>query len=147
MYYSFTSLPMYSYEKVLRFWFQELTPSDWFKKDNVLDMTIMEYFESYYREIQAGNLEDWLEKPESTLAYILVLDQFARNMFRGTHEMFALDNLARKASHQLIDSGDIDLLSDGEKTFVYMPLMHSEELSDQNLCVELFQKLAEEKGG
>jgi uncharacterized protein (DUF924 family) len=71
-------------QKVLEFWFGTLRPSDWFKKSDEMDARIKEEFEVTYLQVIAGEAAHWRDTPEGRLAEIIVLDQFARNMFRGT---------------------------------------------------------------
>ena len=80
-----------SIDEVLQFWFEELTPKDWFRKDEALDSTIASRFGALYHELRAGVPESWLATPEGYLAATIVLDQFPRNMFRGDARAFATD--------------------------------------------------------
>jgi len=91
----------------------------------------------------AGKCEGWLGDGPGTLAYVVVLDQFARNMFRDTPTMFAADALALNAAQQGVEKGFDKALRTHEAVFLYMPLMHAEDLAAQNRCIELFEQLAE----
>lgn len=137
-------------ENVLRFWFGELTElgaddahqRSWFSKDEAFDAKIREAFLEEHRAITRGEREEWLSTPRGRLAYVIVLDQFSRNMFRGTPETFATDLKALDAAKAGIDAGEDSALAVDERVFLYMPLMHSEEIADQNRCVDLFSALA-----
>lgn len=132
---------------VLRFWFGEgaergKAHKRWFEKDSTFDTEIRARFLPLY-ETLAGNA-DWLSRPDDCLARIIVLDQFPRNMFRGTPRAFAADPLALAAAKHAVASGhDRDLLA-VEKQFVYLPFEHSESLPDQERACELMRPLGEE---
>jgi uncharacterized protein (DUF924 family) len=143
-------------EEILRFWFGELdqlgradqaTQTRWWSKDPSLDAEIRQRFGSTHAAAARGELDAWLAAPRSRLAYIVVLDQFSRNMFRDTAGMFATDELALSAALTGIDIGlDKKLLLD-ERGMFYMPLMHSEELAIQERCIAAFVALANEVDG
>jgi uncharacterized protein (DUF924 family) len=127
-------------DEVLEFWFAD--PARWWKKDPAFDTEIRRRFSDLHAAIERGEHEDWLDTPRGALAYIIVLDQFSRNMFRGTARMFASDAQALAAARAAIDRGYDAALPPAERGFLYMPLMHSEDLADQERCVELFQAFA-----
>ena len=81
-------------DEIIRFWFEELRPKDWFRKDEAVDGTIACRFGATYQELRSGVPASWLDRPEGFLAAILVLDQFPRNMFRGKARAFATDQAA-----------------------------------------------------
>jgi uncharacterized protein (DUF924 family) len=119
----------------------------WWSKDPEFDRAIFERFSGLHSELQAGAHRDWLRAPQSLLSYVLVLDQFSRNMFRGSAGMFASDELALAAAFEGIALGFDKKLRQDERTFLYMPLMHSERLEVQERCVELFESFALELSG
>ena len=122
---------------ILDFWFKEISAERWFKTDPAVDSVIRGHFETTWRAARAGGLRDWLESKEGTLAYIVLLDQFPRNMFRGSAEAYATDDLARDAARHATARGfDLELPA-AARTFIYLPLMHSEDLADQDICVGL----------
>jgi uncharacterized protein (DUF924 family) len=130
----------YLYTKVLDFWFSDENKSKWFLKDKNFDALITEKFLNYYDRAIKGDLDHWMESPKTMLALIIVLDQFPRNMFRNQPESFAADHIALFLSKEAIKkSMDKNLPSEYQR-FFYMPLMHSENLDDQKLCVKLFKK-------
>lgn len=136
--------------RVLDFWFASLderglAPVDqrkrWFQKSEDFDREVSREFQELHTHICAGRRDDWLALPHSRLAYILVIDQFSRNMFRGDPKTYAHDDLALDACKTGIESGMMDVLVAHEQAFFLMPLMHSEGLADQELCVEKFAAL------
>lgn len=129
--------------EVLDFWFSD--PSRWWKKDPAFDEEIRQKFGQLHAEIDAGEHEDWLKTPEGALAYVIVLDQFSRNMFRGTGRMFASDERALSAAQRAIAAGHDQALPRERRTFLYMPFMHSEDLAIQERSMALFASLGAEE--
>ncbi len=140
-------------KKILDFWFGELDEAGncsdsnkkrWFMKDAAFDREILETFSATYAQLAVSGVTrpDWAEGPHGTLAAIIVLDQFSRNMFRNTPAMFSADSIARSYSYEMIALGYDRALAMAHRTFVYMPLMHSERLCDQERCIELFESFA-----
>lgn len=129
-------------EKVLTFWFQTLTPSDWFTKSDELDRRITEQFETLYYQIVAGETSHWRDSPLGRLAEIIVLDQFTRNMFRGTPKSFRADGQALMLAQEAVRVGDDQKLDPVERGFLYMPYMHSESPLVHEKALELFRDLS-----
>ncbi|MEH6442567.1 MAG: DUF924 family protein [Oceanospirillaceae bacterium] len=130
------------YEKVLKFWFEELTPAQWWKKDPQLDLIIKEQFFDLYEQACAGELYQWRESGKGRLAEVIILDQFSRNMFRGSAQAFATDSMALVLSQEAIRVGHDMALSDNERNFLYMPFMHSESMAIHKLAKALFKSVA-----
>jgi uncharacterized protein (DUF924 family) len=129
-------------QDVLDFWFAR--EADWFRKSDAFDAQIRERFFDTYEGVAVGKLH-WLEKPGACLARIIVLDQFPRNMFRGTARAFATDALALAAARNAREQGfDIEY-SRPEKIFAYLPFEHSESLADQELACGLMKPLGDEQ--
>ncbi|MGB5523059.1 MAG: DUF924 family protein [Polyangiales bacterium] len=137
-------------EDILDFWFGELNEHGcsspehrkrWWTKSDAFDESIQHYFLDDYEAIVAGEREAWRSTARGALAYIIVLDQFSRNMFRGTAKMFAADELAREVCREGLDAGFDAELSFDERVFFYLPLEHSESMDDHELCLELFESL------
>ena len=126
---------------VLEFWFDTLAPADWYRKSDELDARIAERFEPTYRAVVAGERDAWRDAPDGRLAEILVLDQFARNMFRGTAAAFAADPLALALSQEAIRAGADRALDDARRAFLYMPFMHSESAAIHERAMALFADL------
>lgn len=111
---------------VLDFWFEELSPEDWFTGSAELDETIRARFDDLHTAVAANEYWKFRTTGKSLLAEVLVLDQFSRNMFRDTPQAFAFDGQALALAQQAIASGLDKDLSDDERMFLYMPFMHSE---------------------
>lgn len=136
--------------EIIHFWFGTdknnlLSQSNkWWKIDPLLDEEIRKRFEEVHHLAARGQLEHWLNQPQSCLAYIILLDQFSRNIYRETPLAFAQDELAKKATYRgrehKLDK-DLNLI---QRQFFYMPLEHSEELNDQKLCLMLMKQLVDE---
>lgn len=129
-----------NYEVVLDFWFKKLKPKDRFQVNPQLDQTMTTQFSEVLRQARYGELFQWRAHPHGRLAEIIVLDQFSRNIFRGRAEAFAQDALALILAQEAV-SLKVDLcLSTSEKSFLYMPFMHSESLVIHNEAVKLFSQ-------
>jgi uncharacterized protein (DUF924 family) len=124
--------------EVLDFWFGRERKA-WFAKDARFDAEIRARFLPLYEQAAAGDLAGWQEEPRRCLALVIVLDQFPRNMFRGTARAFAADPLAREAARTLVDRGWDKALTPDERTFAYLPFEHSESLEDQERSLRLFE--------
>jgi len=125
-------------EKVLTFWLDECEPSDWYRSDPNLDQSIRDKFLDTWHLAAEGALGLWLTYPSGTLAYIILTDQFSRNMFRDHADAFATDRCALAAAKMAIDR-DWDMkIDEPARQFFYLPLMHSEVLTDQDRAVRLF---------
>ncbi len=123
--------------EVLGFWLG-LDPAAHFKKDPDLDAVLARKFSDALATAKAGDYDDWAETAEGALALIILLDQFSRNIHRDTPEMFTGDAKALEIAKQAIASGLADELATNHRKWLYMPFMHSEDLADQERCVELF---------
>lgn len=127
---------------VLSFWFAELESSDWYKKSDDLDARIKQQFEPVYHKVVAGETAHWRDSAAGRLAEIIVLDQFARNMYRASPQAFAADPLALALSQEAIRAGDDHRLGDEQKrAFMYMPFMHSESATIHEQALKLFTEL------
>lgn len=111
---------------VIDFWFSEITPKQWWIKDLGFDKKIKNRFLNLYKQAALGELVNWRYKAASSLAEIIVLDQFPRNMFRDKKQAFATDPLAVCLAQVAIDKGFDQELDPTMRAFLYMPLMHSE---------------------
>lgn len=131
---------------ILAFWLDEKKPSDWYNGSDALDREITERFGAPWQAAMEGNYSLWLTYPSGTLAYIILTDQFPRNMFRGTAQAFASDRAALTAAKSAIAKGWDMKISEPARQFFYLPLMHSENLSDQERCVRLMLTRMPESG-
>ena len=126
---------------VIDFWFKDKGPQDWFfTKSPKLDRFVRKQFLKLHGEVVRGEHADWRKTPKGRLAEIIVLDQFSRNMFRGTPSMFAHDPLALALAQVAIVAGADTKLEDNEKLFMYLPFEHSESKKIQKESVRLFRK-------
>jgi uncharacterized protein (DUF924 family) len=123
---------------VLDFWIDEVGEAGWYRQDDDLDATIRERWGPLWERAVAGELRDWAGTPRSCLALLIVLDQFPRNMFRGSARAFATDKQAVSVAKQAILAGHDQRVPLPERQFFYMPLMHAESLASQDKCVRLF---------
>ena len=126
-------------EDILAFW-REAGPERWYKRDAAFDAAIRSRFLPLWQKAAAGELSSWEASDDGALALVIVLDQFPRNMFRGDIRTYSSDALARQVASRAIARG-ADLRVDRSLLeFLYLPFMHSEHLSDQQRCIELFRK-------
>ncbi|MCF2872760.1 DUF924 domain-containing protein [Octadecabacter sp. G9-8] len=133
-------------EQVISYWVDEIGPKGWYAGGAELDAEIREKFEPTLREAQNGACGLWLTSAVGILGYVILTDQLTRNMFRGEAEAFAMDSSARSAAKTAIER-DWDLrIPEPERQFFYLPLMHSENLIDQDRCVRLMCKRLPDSG-
>lgn len=137
---------MVSPQEVLQFWLDEVGPQGWYKASDELDATVRSRFQSGWENARAGAYSLWLTYPSGTLGYILLTDQFPRNMFRGQGQAFATDKAALGASKVAINRGWDIKIDEPARQFFYLPLMHSENLCDQERCVRLICERMPEHG-
>ncbi|MBH5400554.1 DUF924 domain-containing protein [Bradyrhizobium sp. CNPSo 4010] len=123
---------------ILNFW-REAGRERWYEPDDAFDAEIRRRFLPLWQKAAAGELASWEDSDTGTLALVIVLDQFPRNMFRGTPQAFASDGLARDVARRAIDRGVDGRVDPALLEFLYLPFMHSEHLTDQLRCVALFQ--------
>lgn len=127
-------------EDILEFWLDKIGPEGWYKEDAVLDARILERFQSTWDGAVEGRYSLWLTYPSGALAYIILTDQFSRNMFRGTARAFASDKLALATAKSSVQKGWDMKIDEPARQFFYLPMMHSECLTDQERCVRLMHE-------
>ena len=127
-------------EAILHFWFTELTPKHHFAKDAALDETIRTRFGATLEAAARCELFAWRATPEGRLAEVLVLDQFSRNLYRDTPRAFAQDALALALAQEMLANGQDRSLPLAQRSFAYMPYMHSESALVHAQAVELFSQ-------
>ena len=132
-------------EEILNFWFKECKPEQWFKKDEDFDQLIENRFSSAIENAIAGKLDRWEEIETGSLALIILLDQFTRNVFRDTPRAFAGDKRALALSQLCCDKDYLTNPDVQRRQFMLMPMMHSENLAVQDTALPLFKKYASEK--
>jgi uncharacterized protein (DUF924 family) len=126
---------------VLRFWFEEIEPARWWKVDPAFDDLVRARFGTLLERAVAGELHDWRATPAGRLAEILVLDQFSRNIHRGTPRAFAADPMALALAQEAVAGGHDRELPPERRLFLYLPYMHSESPRIHEIAVPLFEAL------
>lgn len=130
------------HKDVIDFWFEEIEPKLWWKKDLDFDRLIEQRFLAMHTSASQCELFDWRESAEGRLAEIIVLDQFSRNIFRDQVGAFSSDALALCLAQEVVALGVIDELEDNKRAFVLMPYMHSESSLIHEQGLVLFEKYA-----
>lgn len=126
-------------QNIIRFWVDDTGPEGWYNGTEALDTEIRGRFLPSWEAARAGALEHWQDTAEGALGFLILTDQFPRNMFRGDTRSFATDAAALACAERAIDNG-LDLQIDlPTRQFFYMPFMHSEEMAMQDRCIELMQ--------
>ncbi|OIN07988.1 DUF924 family protein [Oceanisphaera psychrotolerans] len=128
------------YHSVLQFWFEELTPAQWWQKNAALDDDIRHRFGDLHRRACLGELFEWRTRAEGRLAEIIVLDQFSRNIHRDRPGAFAADGMALALAQEAISAGAEQGLTRQQRVFLYMPMMHSESLKVHEVALALFEQ-------
>lgn len=132
-------------DDVLKYWYETLTPEDWWRKSDEVDADIRARFLDLYRQAVAGDLNDWADDPAGVLALVIVLDQFPRNMFRDTADMYASDEQAIAIARKAVERGLDKQIPKERRLFLYLPFEHSEKLADQDLCCDLVAALGDDQ--
>lgn len=126
-------------QQIIDFWFSERVKPLWFNSTPAFDQELKSTYQALWQQAADGELDHWLQSPSGCLALVLVLDQFPLNMFRQQKQSFQTELQSRQVADRAIDMGFDQLLTKEQKAFLYMPFMHSEYLSDQDLSVHLFE--------
>jgi uncharacterized protein (DUF924 family) len=130
----------FSPDDIISFW-RDAGADRWFKANPDFDAEVRERFQTLWQETRDGLHADWEKTAEGVLALIIVLDQFPRNMFRGSAEAFSTDPQARALTAHAIEQGMDQRIDLELRAFVYMPLMHSEDAKDQLRSIDAFRTL------
>lgn len=133
-------------DEILAFWIDELGPSGWYSVNKSVDDHIREKFKFTWEQSQVGACGLWLTDAAGALAYIILTDQFSRNMYRDDARAFASDKTARAAAKVAIDRDWDRSIPEPERQFFYLPLMHSENLIDQDRAVRLIHSRLPDTG-
>jgi uncharacterized protein (DUF924 family) len=128
---------------VLSFW-RDAGPTRWFRKDETFDAEFRSRFLHCHEAAARGQLDSWARDAQGALSLLILLDQFPRNAFRGTARMFATDAKSREIAGAALAAGYDNGIDAGLRNFFYLPLMHSENLADQDRAVELTRKLGDD---
>jgi len=126
---------------ILRFWFEDIEPKDWWRKSADFDADIRQRFEPVLLAARRGELNYWSESATGCLALIIVLDQFSRNIYRDQAQAFAADAQALAVAQSAVARGFDKRLASAQRHFLYMPYMHSEDASIHVEAVKLFASL------
>ncbi len=124
-------------DEILKFWLDDVGPKGWYAVEDALDADIREKFLTAWQAACDGQFSLWMTYPSGALAYLILTDQFPRNMFRGTGQAFASDRAALAVAKSAIEKGWDMAIDEPARQFFYLPLMHSENLCDQDRCVRL----------
>jgi len=126
---------------ILDFWYQPPMAKHWFSSTDEIDQSIRDRFKTVWEQARDGQLNHWQDTAEGSLALCIVLDQFPLNMFRGEARSFSTEQQAVAVSKHAMGENFDELLPKERLAFLYMPLMHSENMSDQNLAVAKFEEM------
>ena len=129
-----------NYQQIIDFWFVEIEPKQWWRRDDALDRRLAERFAAVHAQALRCELYAWRRQPLGRLAEIIVLDQFSRNIHRGTPQAFAADPMALALAQEAVALPVAAALEPRHRAFLYMPYMHSESRQIHELAVELFSE-------
>jgi uncharacterized protein (DUF924 family) len=129
---------MSTIDDVIHFWTQEVGPARWYASDPELDAQIRDRYLALWEKARAGRLGNWAFCARGALAFLIVADQFPRNMFRDDPRAFATDDLARLVAARACHLGFDRQIPEPQRQFFYLPLMHSESQMDQDRSVRMF---------
>lgn len=133
-------------DEILSFWLDEVGPEGWYEVDTKLDAQIRARFEKTWEAACEGKFSLWLTYPAGTLAYLILTDQFPRNMYRGEGKAFASDVIALAAAKMAVEKNWDLKIDPPARRFFYLPMMHSENLCDQDRCVRLMCERMPDEG-
>ena len=128
------------YQQVLQFWFEEIEPKQWWKKDPAFDQLIASRFGELHARGARCELYEWRDSAEGRLAEIILLDQFSRNLYRNSPLAFACDPLALGLAQEAIRAGVEAELTPVQRSFLYLPFMHSESLAIHQVALQLYER-------
>jgi uncharacterized protein (DUF924 family) len=125
---------------VINYWYSDRIKKHWFSSTPELDMEIKNKYEQIWKRAADGEFDQWKTTPEGSLALVIILDQFPLNMYRGKAESFQTESKAIEVTMNAINNDFFKKLSNDKLSFLFMPLMHSENIEDQDLSVKLFKE-------
>ena len=129
------------YKVVIDFWFNEISPAQWWVKDEAFDQEIRKRFLDIHQRANRGELYPWRTTAEGRLAEIIVLDQFSRNIFRDQPQSFASDALALILAQEAVSRQEDQNIAENRRSFMYLPYMHSESIVIHQQAVKLYAML------
>jgi len=135
-----------SHEEIIDFWQNEITEPGWYVADDAIDAKIRGRYLEMWQRAREGGYDHWCCRPEHSLALLILLDQFPRNMFRGSGDSFATDAKARKIAKRAIFMRNDLKIEKPMRQFFYLPLMHSEVLADQDTSVRMYRLRMDPEG-
>ena len=133
------------HQEILDFWFKEIEESSWWIKDEAFDLEISKRFGHLHTQANRNELFSWRNTAQSSLAEIIILDQFSRNIYRDKPQSFYSDPLALALAQQAIEKGFDKQLPVKQRNFLYLPYMHSESLKIHEEAVQLYAQTADAK--
>ena len=125
---------------IINYWYSDRMKKHWFNSNSELDNEIKATYEKTWEQAADDKLDQWKNTPEGCLALVIILDQFPLNMFRGTIKSFQTEGKAIEITMTAINNDFVKEIDNDKLSFLFMPLMHSENLEDQNLSVKLFEE-------
>ena len=131
-------------EIILDFWFVKASPKEKFNRNDKFDKKIKDHFFEDYLKATTNEYDHWQNNAKECLALIILLDQFSRNLFRNNSKAFSMDYKALIIAKNAIDKGYHKVLNNNQILFIFLPLMHSEELNDQLFCSKLIDDYLKE---
>lgn len=132
--------------ELLHVWFHKLRPAQWFGGSDEVDILLERRFERELAMLWSCRADTFLTDPRTALAAVLLFDQLPRNLYRESADAFGCDTLARAITHGALRRGFDRVLAPRERQFLYLPLMHSEDIADQRLSLQLFARLPRPMG-
>ena len=133
-------------EAIIEFWLHEVGEGGWYTAVDEVDAEIRARFQPAWEAAERGERDFWLNGPRGSLAYMILTDQFPRNMFRGDPRSFATDARARAGARVAIDHGWDMAIPEPQRVFFYMPFEHSEDMADQDRSIDLMTRKMPEHG-
>ncbi|WP_350335454.1 DUF924 family protein [Coralliovum pocilloporae] len=130
---------------VIEFWWG-LGEDGWFRKDEQLDQEMRDRFSDLHHQALNGSYREWESGFAGRLALVLLLDQFSRNMFRGTSDAYSGDQDALRIARLALEAEDDRALPMPHRRSYYMPFMHSEDLEDHTVCIDCHERLGDANG-
>ncbi len=125
-------------QEIIDFWFSTDVQKRWFNSTPEFDRLLSERFLGAWEQASQGELDHWMQTAEGCLALVIILDQFPLNMFRDSARGYSTEARSREVAHAALEQGFDKSLAPEQRAFLYMPFMHSEALSDQQLALQLF---------
>ena len=130
------------YREVLKFWFEDIDPKMWWAAEPAFDELVRQKFEGLFQQAASGELYSWRVEARGRLAEVIVLDQFSRNMYRSSPRSFAQDPVALVLAQEAVSLGAHHRLSPVERSFLFLPYMHSESRRIHVVAEQLYREFA-----